>query len=192
MERMDSLRLSDVQQRALLDALEMLAQEPKGAELRVSRRYRYLVPGGLTLELDGVTSKFLVRPRNLSTGGISFLHGNFLYPGTTCRIALQTTDHEQVMALGTVVRCRCVRGRAHEVGVQFAAPIEIENFVAEAQPEAEPEPVDGASSDWTAPVMALARELETLAQRGAPKHEVYRKVAQILKLLRDDCPAPVA
>ncbi|MEM1109788.1 MAG: PilZ domain-containing protein [Planctomycetota bacterium] len=78
---------------------------------------------------SGNKTSHLVRSRNLSVGGMSFIHLSFLYPGTACHVALQTRHGESVAFSGKVVWCRHVSGQSHEVGFRFDQLIELDEFV---------------------------------------------------------------
>ena len=186
----DSLRISEEEQRAIVAELESACRTPRAADKRRARRYRYSVREGLRVEVEGARAAFVVRPRNLSTGGVSVLHGSFLYPGTGCAVTLRAIDGRQVRVPGRVVRCRCVRGRVHEVGVQFDDPIRVEDFLAvtEAEHPESDSPADAASDAGypSARVVELARQLQELAAAEAPRQQLYRKLAQLVALLRDE------
>ena len=77
----------------------------------------------------GQKTSHLVRSRNLSVGGMSFIHLSFLYPGTACHVALQTRYGESVALTGKVIWCRHVSGRSHEIGLRFDQMIQIDEFV---------------------------------------------------------------
>lgn len=183
-QRLDALRLSEADELHVLQELEEAAAHPVSSDLRASHRYRYHVREGLLLQVPGFPVQFIVRPRNLSTGGVSVLHGSFLYPGTTCTIMLKTIDGEQLCIDGRIIRCRCVHGRAHEVNIRFDKQIEIENFIDMRQARL----VDGAESSAasvypSSQVARLARRLEELATEGAPQEQLARVVTQLVALL---------
>lgn len=88
--------------------------------------------GGLIVQMHhpgGSCVNYLVRPRNLSTSGMGFLHGAFCYSGTPCHLTLHDAQQKRRRLKGRVVRCQLIEGLIHEVGVQFDEPIEIEQFV---------------------------------------------------------------
>lgn len=180
----DALRLSDEQQAAIIDELEVASHDVPEAKLRKSERHRYVVREGILVQLENSATQFVVRPRNISAGGLSFLHGSFIYNGTHCRVTLKTVDGEKVLASGIVRRCRCVHGRVHEVGLQFTNPIEVENFVVGIR-----KPVSAAEStndhDYIATdVVELAQQLQELALDQVPRDQLYRKLAELVALLR--------
>ncbi|GAF81553.1 unnamed protein product, partial [marine sediment metagenome] len=65
------------------------------------------------------TISHLVRTRNLSRGGMSFLLGGFVHNNTRCTVLLATPHRALDDMCGTVVRCRYIEGNLHEVGVRF-------------------------------------------------------------------------
>ncbi len=185
---LDALRLSETEQQRILEQLDASRRPPGGPEQRANARYRYSVKGGLVLTVDGAYTSFVVRPRNISSGGMSVLHGSFLYPGARCAIALRTRTGERLLAPGLIVRCRCIRGRVHEVGLAFERPIPVGQFVEleTAQPLPNPtaqvEPELGYSRDRVAD---LARQLQQLATEGASRNLLRRRLAQLAILLQD-------
>jgi len=104
------------------------------SERRVDPRWAYRLPE-ITLRVEhlgGGVSHLLVCGRNLSSGGLGFLHGGYLHPGSTCQFQLMNTDGMSEVLNGHVVSCRHVDGVVHEVGVQFDHRVDPERFVAEA------------------------------------------------------------
>jgi len=120
--------------RTCLDQLDEtgLAAPSIEAEGRDAERYSYRVRA-LTCELldtSGGWMKYVVPTRNISRRGLSLIAGQFMYPGTRCRVHLLSIHHHVQMIAGTVVRCRYLPGtaRMHEVGIAFNAPIDIALF----------------------------------------------------------------
>ncbi len=66
----------------------------------------------------GNVARFRVRPHNLSEGGLAFFHGQFLHRGSPVESVISVEGVEREI-VGHVTFCRLVRGRIHEVGVQF-------------------------------------------------------------------------
>lgn len=64
---------------------------------------------------------FIVPTRNISLGGLSFLHGQRMQAGQVCTISLVTNKGDWMTIEGIVVRCRHVWGVIHEIGVEFKA-----------------------------------------------------------------------
>jgi len=70
--------------------------------------------------------------RNISSTGISFIHGVYVYPETPCSITINTRTGEQQCMAAVVKRCRHVTGTLHEIGAQFESEIEIEEFAEQS------------------------------------------------------------
>jgi CheY-like chemotaxis protein/HPt (histidine-containing phosphotransfer) domain-containing protein len=129
----DCLRINEEQHRQLVEALDLKAQAPKGSDHRQHERFPYLVPCGISLSVKHPEAKrwqrYLVRPRNISAGGVGFFHGAYLYKGTYCEISLRTRKGEIVEQAGHVVHIRHIVGRIHEVGVAFETPLDVRQFI---------------------------------------------------------------
>ena len=80
---------------------------------------------------SGSKSTYEVVTRNLSAGGLSFLQGGYLKVGTECTVQLTTADNARKTATATVVGCRHVGGRVHEVSARFTKPLEANDFISE-------------------------------------------------------------
>ncbi len=127
------LRLDDATQRAVYQRLSEI--EARGGGTRELERFRYTVPEGLDVVFEhpgGTNVKVTVASRDIAACGLSVLHGGFVYPQTRCTVRLKARDGEFVLVSGRVVRCRCISGRVHEVGVKFDENIEVALFVGQS------------------------------------------------------------
>lgn len=79
---------------------------------------------------------FRVAPTNLSTCGVGFLHGAFVYPGTRCDVMLTNLNGQPELIRGVVARCELAKGRVHTVGVRFDEPIETAHYIAGTESDA--------------------------------------------------------
>lgn len=79
-------------------------------------------PGGGAVEL-------LVCTRNISAGGLAFLHGGYVHRGSRCTVLLPTLDGRRQALVGTVAGGRLVEGRIHEFGVAFEQKVDPSRFV---------------------------------------------------------------
>jgi CheY-like chemotaxis protein len=126
----DSIRLP---QRELEQLLSDLNRQQVGAAGSKRRTRRWaMIPGKGVLTLTDSAmrqSHHLVVPRNLSSGGMSFLLGGFVYLGTHCTITLKGLEGKAHGIGATIRRCQHVRGRLHDVGVAFDAPIKAREFI---------------------------------------------------------------
>lgn len=78
---------------------------------------------------NGMSILCSVIPRNISTQGLSFFHGRYVHPGCATILNLPTLAGHTAEVPGKVVRCRHVNGVLHELGVEFADPIDVSEFV---------------------------------------------------------------
>lgn len=126
-----SIRLSAAKQEELLDRLEQSGADEADARRRGAGRVLYRADNiALTVaHPGGGVGRFLIRTRNLSAGGMSFIHGGFLHTGTQVRIALPALDGQMIRVAGEVVMCRYVASPVHEVGVTFHEKIDPTRFV---------------------------------------------------------------
>lgn len=80
---------------------------------------------------DGGKSLFLVYCRNLSRGGMSFLHGGYIHTDSDCRIILRDRNMKPVALPGVIRHCRLISGSCHEIGVQFTEEVNIDQLLDE-------------------------------------------------------------
>ena len=72
------------------------------------------------IEPHGLSPKqFVVPIRNISEGGVAFLHNTMLHLGTHCTIYVLLGKGRSFKTTGRVVRCRHLYGMIHEVGLKF-------------------------------------------------------------------------
>jgi CheY-like chemotaxis protein len=137
-ECFDTLRISAHEQMELLAELERHdAESSQHRERRTEDRILYRSLAGLIVRMrhpGGTTANYLVRTRNISNRGIGFLHGSFVYSGTSCTVVLRTLEGKAESVEGSVVRCHHLRGRIHDIGVRFAQPIRLRHFVVSIIP----------------------------------------------------------
>lgn len=129
----DALRLSEREQSEILARLDAKSALFQGDNRRDGSRFRYQLPQGLIVEIThpgGSVTSYLVRPRDLSSRGMAFLHGAFVYPNSPCRLILRTIKGAAAAIAGKVVRCQHVTGRAHEVGIAFAKTLKLQDYLA--------------------------------------------------------------
>ena len=127
----DTLRISEEQRQQILAELDGNQLEQAVRNRREHERHCFQDPNGLLVVIlhpGGNVVKYRVTPRNFSTAGVGFLHGNFLHTGTACLIAVRTRDGKALLVHGRVVRCSHVQDNVHEIGVQFDSPIEVDEI----------------------------------------------------------------
>jgi len=115
-----------------LDALDAAGRSGAFHPVRTDERYPYRMRS-LVVEVPepgGSTAAFVVPTRNISRDGIAFLCGQFVYPGTECRIHLVSRHNHTRAEPATIIRCRYLSGTAslYELGARFRQPIDIELY----------------------------------------------------------------
>jgi CheY-like chemotaxis protein len=78
---------------------------------------------------EGGISRYSVVPRNLSSQGLAFIHGQFIYEGSRCEVVLPALDQSWIRKSGMIAMCRHVKGFVHETSVVFDDPIHLDRFV---------------------------------------------------------------
>lgn len=110
----------------LMDAADTHSRHTVSRERRTSNRTSWRVrlktsithPGGSSAEHEVLT-------RDISATGVCFVHAGFLHVGTICTLQLMTHDNAWIDTVATVVHCRHLGGRLHEVGACFDQRIDI-------------------------------------------------------------------
>lgn len=126
LDKTDSRRLTRVEIENLLETAE------EDDNRREYRRFRISSKAILTLKVTHphrLRGTFLVRPRNMSSGGIGFRHADALPVGTVCEIVVISQDRQGVVVSGNVVRCRQINSKAYDVGIRFDESVEIHSFL---------------------------------------------------------------
>ncbi len=128
-----TIRLDDERVAKLLDSLDA-GSPPSGTERR-QPRFRYRVKT-LVVHMNqpgfAAPVSYLVVGRNISDKGLAFLHGGYVHVSTRCLVQLVTSYGTWNEMAATVVRCRYVEGKVHEVAVQFDEEINPAVFCSEA------------------------------------------------------------
>ena len=111
-----------------LDAADK--QDPGAAKRRATRKSWRKRLKMLIVEPAGNERRVEVVTRNLSGGGLSFLNNGYLHTGSRCEMQLMTSDNAWVDIQATVLRCRYVAGRVHEVGIRFDQSVDESQFIS--------------------------------------------------------------
>jgi len=85
----------------------------------------------------GATAVITVACRNISRAGLAILHSSYMHAGTKCQVILPHPIRGELPVEGWVTRCIHRSGVVHEVGIRFAAPIDVQEILR-------PDPL----SDW--------------------------------------------
>ena len=120
-------RLSDAMRQEVLDRMDQHAQAERdaAAALHINQRkdarwsFRQSDIAVTVEHPAGGLSRLLLFSRNLSAGGISFVHNGFLYPQSRCKITLPKSDGQFITVTGAIVTCRHLNGLLHEIGLKF-------------------------------------------------------------------------
>ena len=116
---------------AVLDKLDAQAElnpernQRKAARAQFRRQHvraHLSHPGGTVTACDVLT-------RDLSSGGLAFVHGGYVHVGTRVEVELRRNDAEAEAVHGVVMRCAHISRTWHSVGVKFDRPIAPEQFV---------------------------------------------------------------
>lgn len=120
------VRLSSTERSKLLCRLDEAPAEQHGRDRRRWKRWEYRM-SDIALVVQhpgGGNGRYLVCARNLSAGGISFIHGGYLHPGSDCKVVLPRRDGTPWVVAGVIVHCRHLQGSHHEVGLQFVKEVD--------------------------------------------------------------------
>jgi|GEM_PF-2464471 len=152
-----TIRLSPREQKALVDDMESRTVPAEIEKERRSVRVTFNIgevkvliasPGG-----DPVA--FSVVPRNLSSGGMAFIHGQFAHIGAKIVVTLPRLYDVPLEVNGEIVRCRHVKGLLHEIGVIFEDEIDIQQFVKLSRDQVKQVAVDTGSAITGHVIIAL-------------------------------------
>lgn len=128
-QRPNTLGLREIDLKRVLDALD---QSRKGENAgRTFARWQYhqtSVPVRI-IHPSGNEVEVKMACRNLSKGGIGFLHRSFLHLGTRCIVTLDHPIRGDVQAPGRVVRCLHLTGMVHEIGIKFDEEIDVRDIM---------------------------------------------------------------
>ena len=134
-----SARLPDTLRQELLDRLDRHAStEDALRHDRANKRKDQRLPYRqndieVTVEHPaGGVSRLLLCSRNISPGGIAFIHGGFIYPRSRAKLMLVRLDGQPQALTGMIVSCRHVQGLLHEIGLKFDHRIDPHQFVRQA------------------------------------------------------------
>jgi hypothetical protein len=140
-QELDTTRLwvSDQQWLAILERVQrgspVQFSETEQACRRVHRREALACR--CLLRLSGLAGTYIVRSRDISAGGLRFVHGHPLNPSTRCTIALQSDSGPGRILSAVVAWSREIEFfdpdiEAYEVGVKFDTPIDPRAFTGAA------------------------------------------------------------
>lgn len=126
--RMDGATLAKVQE--ALDSTES-ASAKIGAIRRAHKRWQFRAPA-VRIDIthpNGQVVPLVFACRNLSSGGVAVLHSAYMHPGTRVVVHLKHQQKGYQPIEGVVRRCRHVHGTVHEIGIKFAASVNVSAYM---------------------------------------------------------------
>ncbi len=132
-ELVQTTRLEDSRGGAVLDRLDAGGQDSTKNRRAAERHYYQIEHCVVHLRQPGAGSSaaYVVAARNISAGGLSFLHVALVPEGSKCLVQLITTDEACQTVSGVVTRSRPAEQDLYEVGIRFDAAIVPEDFLYE-------------------------------------------------------------
>lgn len=163
-----SVRLSELERKALLKVISMQADASPQASKRSDTRYSlptgYSVVGEME-QSGGTPQKFVVSVRDISRGGLSMLYSAYVHLNSRCVFRFYDEKKKQMAAAyAKVVRCQHVKGQIHDVGLKFDMPFPVESFLVEASNAAAG---SGGKPAMYPALQAFVDELQGLVRSGA-------------------------
>lgn len=129
----DALRISDAEWNACVQEMDLKAMSAKQpSNRRQTKRYPYRNIARIIVSLhtfDGMQQQFKVRAYDLSTTGVGFLHGAFLYSDTSAEIFMQNHVHGMTRIPATIVSSVHIKGRIHLCGAKFDEEIDLNDYL---------------------------------------------------------------
>ena len=175
----DTLRLTKAEQRALIDALNKeaeTAEQQKNNRTHERMSFQAMAIHVTFSHPGGVNAKCLVTARNLSVGGLGFLHGGFVHTDTPVSLQLPTIFGDTRVVNGTVRSCRHVSGKVHEIGVKFTKDIDPYEFL---EPTNTPTCSDASAVDASAIIGRMLVLESNPADSTLLKHQLRETELQI-------------
>lgn len=127
----DTLRTSSRELELIMNELDRVGGEEITDLRRALKRWKFNGSKALVTLLSetGRRQNYVVAPRNLSAGGTGVLHGGFVHAGTRCIVAMRRRNGSVACIPGSVIRCSHIRGRLHELGIEFDHTTDPEQFL---------------------------------------------------------------
>ena len=132
--RLNTLGLQPNELNRLMEAIDQGGTDARGRSPAKKRDYarwsfrQLAVP--IAVVQPGATATIVkVAARNISSGGMSFLHNAFVYQNSPVRAMLDHLRHGPTVVNGTVTRCRHIKGVIHEVGIKFDKALSVRDYL---------------------------------------------------------------
>jgi len=116
------INLPPDQLKNLLNVLDEVGGQCSKKNLRRSKRTRYRTVRAVVHVLDHRGEEeisFCAPTRNLSSGGMAFLHKQMLPVEQRLKIEIPILEEQPLAVMARVARCQHVKGMIHEIGVEF-------------------------------------------------------------------------
>ncbi len=127
--RHNTLNLSAEQLSVIMDQLDEAGEGGRTRRTHARVSFRLQAVEVEIFQPSGGSVQFCVACRNLSRGGLSLVHSSYMHVGTKCRVRLEHHSDGPMWINATVVQCRHVTGRIHDVGLRFEKEIDVNDFV---------------------------------------------------------------
>lgn len=127
----DTIRLSPRDKQRLVTEIQNQSRHYTPKHDR--RRLRVDFCGNVIVSLrnpDGHTVRYSVTPRNLSTHGLGFIHGQYVHQDRPCEVIIPTLNREWIQLTARIRRCKHLAKLIHDVSLVFDQPIDLADFVA--------------------------------------------------------------
>lgn len=129
-EFLNSIRLTSRQRHNLLQSIEHTTQGVVSSRRQHAMHEFHLADVRLEVTHPaGDIARFLVCTRNISAGGLAFLHGGFLYPGCRCVVTLPTVWSAKEKLVCNIITCRHIARHIHEFSVSFQSLIDTRRYL---------------------------------------------------------------
>lgn len=117
----NSLKLSQKDLDNLLNRIDPSDENTPENVKRLFRRFPFRRESVVleVLHPGGSSTKLALAGRNLSAGGLSVLHSNYMHEGSRCVVWLPHPTQKWFEVPGVVKRCTHREGRVHEIGIAF-------------------------------------------------------------------------
>jgi hypothetical protein len=185
-----ALRLTPTERKELLDAIALRSDSKPESSRRKDPRFSIpettLIVGEIHLQ-EGSIARVIIPGRDISRGGMSFLHSCYLHPGTPLRVAFAAGERKSICErTGIVRRCEHVKGTTHDVSVKFGDALQVPDLMRIINRAGDPT----ATCKYPA-LLSLSQELVEMVRTGAPIGQVLTLIDQLGDHLRKQLPADV-
>lgn len=112
----------------VLDELDTARTITKHERRKFARHLHRCLRVVLIVSEVGGEVAFVVATRNVSQGGVCFLHRQMMYSGEQCKLVFPLQEGKHLLVPARTIRCQHIRGVLHEIGVRFTRPLGLNEF----------------------------------------------------------------